>query len=564
MCEKPYQSTKMSDFIKNIASTVSAFYRSYLAPVYPYYLLFLILYPSLIGAFINYKAIDIREIIINLVWLAVFTIPYFLSHKRIFYFAAVIVCFSNGFANLVHWLLVKGPITASSLFVFFSTNLQETVDFIELKRNFLLFLLVIPYLIVFIWTLRFPPLIEPLRNSKYTIIIAGLLSVVFIAENAFNNRLLRKGTPVLIVSGISFYKEIKAFREIDSASQTLRNVEVQAPNISANQTLIFIIGESVNRNHMSLYGYPRPTTPKLQSLPDIVVYDSVVSAYSNTISSILSSFSQANLENKMDYSKSIDIFDVYQNAGFKTYWISNQYPIGIWDNMVTAFAQKANTKRFINISGNSSFESTYKSPYDEELFPHLVKSLNEPNHKKLIMIHLMGSHSTYSRRYPREFSKFQDSRDERSEIVSEYDNSILYSDFVVDSMLKIIRHFSEEKKAACVTIYFSDHGENVYDGSNYAGHDFSENLSRHHVEIPFMIWLSPKYTEIFREKSEKIRLNIHKAFITDDLFHASLDLFDLKTPVFEKSRSVFNEYFNENRKRILVNGHDYDAIKSLN
>ena len=63
---------------------------------------------------------------------------------------------------------------------------------------------------------------------------------------------------------------------------------LDAKLINADSTLVVvIIGESCNRNHMSVYGYNRPTTPRLQARKDIMVFDNVISANSSTLKSII-------------------------------------------------------------------------------------------------------------------------------------------------------------------------------------------------------------------------------------------------------------------------------------
>jgi heptose-I-phosphate ethanolaminephosphotransferase len=328
--------------------------------------------------------------------------------------------------------------------------------------------------------------------------------------------------------------------------------------IDKPQTFVLILGESTNRNHMSLYGFSKQTTPKLQKRDDIIVYDNVVSAYSHTLSAVLASMSESNLENKRNFSESINLIDVFGSAGFRTYWISNQNPVGIWDNLITLLAQQADHTKFVNVSSNSSFESYYKTSYDSKLFEPLEQALNEEGQNKFIVLHLMGCHSTYSKRYPAEFEEFKDNSSKQHQVRSSYANAVLYNDYIVDSLLSIIRTHSVHKESISAAVYMSDHGENVYDEYDYAGHDYAENMSKHNVEIPFLIWLSPDYMQTLKVESRTIALNKHKPFVTDDLFHSVIDLFALQTTLLEKNRSVFNVSFNDKRKRVLEDGKDYD------
>ena len=52
---------------------------------------------------------------------------------------------------------------------------------------------------------------------------------------------------------------------------SLRHFTDTNPGLPA--TLVLIIGESTNRQHMSLYGYPRPTTPRLDAMrTDLAIF----------------------------------------------------------------------------------------------------------------------------------------------------------------------------------------------------------------------------------------------------------------------------------------------------
>lgn len=70
--------------------------------LFPMWLLLLAFFPFLVGLFINYELIDTRQLVILLVWLPVFTIPFLVSGKRFFYYLVSVLCFINGFVDLVH------------------------------------------------------------------------------------------------------------------------------------------------------------------------------------------------------------------------------------------------------------------------------------------------------------------------------------------------------------------------------------------------------------------------------------------------------------------------------
>ncbi|HRP58781.1 MAG TPA: sulfatase-like hydrolase/transferase, partial [Vicingus sp.] len=172
---------------------------------------------------------------------------------------------------------------------------------------------------------------------------------------------------------------------------------------------------------MSVYGYSKETNPKLKKRSDIIFYDDVVSAYSVTFKSVLSMLTNSNIENNLNIDEAVSLIDVFHSAGFKTYWISNQSPIGVWDNAIYNLAQTSDQVVFVNKFGNSSFESTYLASYDEMIFEPLQTVLQDDEKNRFVVVHLMGSHSSYNKRYPSTFNKFNNHSSDKEQLINEYD-----------------------------------------------------------------------------------------------------------------------------------------------
>lgn len=492
--------------------------------LFPMWLLLLAFFPFLVGLFINYELIDTRQLVILLVWLPVFTIPFLVSGKRFFYYLVSVLCFINGFVDLVHWVLVKGPVTASGLFVLFNTNLDEAVGFAQLKNSYEYFLL-LPYVIIFILALCLSPK-KKVASGKTKYILSAIVGIVclsFILENTIHGRLVRKGIPVLFKSVISFGQQINGLEQLKLQTNfRLQAIKAKAVSLDQPQVAVVIMGESTNRNHMSLYGYYRNTNPLLKKARNLIVYDNVVSGYAHILESVPAALSEADLDNKLSPESSVTLAEVFRASGYKTFWLSNQSPLGVWDNMITLFAGQFETLDFVNTSGSSSLEALEKRSYDSRLFLPFKKALAGSSTKKFIVLHLMGTHVQYRKRYPAKFDRFVDNNSEKTRTIAEYDNAVLYNDFVVDSLLRIISLYSINNKAISSVVYLSDHGENVYDTGDYAGHDYTGSLPTCLVEVPFMVWLSPEYQKIFPKKVDVIKQHCHLPFVTDDLFYATV------------------------------------------
>ena len=168
----------------------------------------------------------------------------------------------------------------------------------------------------------------------------------------------------------------------------------------------------------------------------------------------------------------------------------------------------------------------------------------------------MGTHMSYHYRYPENFSKFTfadeggfDGIDNSQKAVrAEYDNAVLYNDFVVN---EIIRRFEAEN---AIVIYVSDHGEEIYDKMNFSGHEEIIDSSSM-IEIPMIIWLSERFMEAFPDIERRIADSVNRPFMTDDMIHVILDIAGIETSDYKPQLSVINEAYDVSRERIASGRH---------
>lgn len=539
--------------MNKIISDIKAILKDILS-IYPFPFLVIILAPYIFYSLIDYRVVEFRSVVNDLIWLSFFTVFAIFARKSFYLRIILFFYFIAGLLQLIHWSLIKGPITVTSILVLLNTNVSEASEFIDLKLSFnVIYILV--YILIYLWSSRFMKKQSFFRSNKYFALIFLSLSLFYILENAINQRLVRKGVPDIIKVGFSLKDRLMLYNE---AAKDVSPKEIPAYlNNKKQKIFALVIGESCSRKHMSLYGYPHKTTPLLDKRTDLLIYKDVISPYSNTLDVILSAFSNSNLETQYQSNTRIDLIDVFHSAGFKTFWISNQSPIGVWDNQVTVLANQSDIVKFVNLTSNSSFEATYSVSYDEKLFPEFFKVLQDTASFKFIVVHMMGSHSKYNKRYPKSFAKFAEGDSDKSTIIAEYDNSILYSDFIVDSLISMFSVATQGRISSFM--YMSDHGENVYDNGNTVGHDFVKNIPSVNVEIPFLVWISEEFKKLNVSKYNDLILAQDKPFITDDLYHSILDLNFIETESLDRTRSLFNSLYNDKRKRILCDGFDYDT-----
>ncbi len=515
--------------------------------IFPLYLSLLVNYPLLLGLVLNYPLVDFRLFLINILWQTAFVIVVRFLKSNFIYKIGLLVYGFTSFIESLHWIILKSPLSPSSVFVVAATNFQESVDFLSLKIGFRLILLV-PLIIFFILSWKKQLNFAKFRHSVLIQSILLLVFVIFVFENASAGRLVRKGIPQFAKVFLSYQQERLHFQEAMAVNKLqLIDAETEADK----QTIVLILGESSNRNHWQLYGNPNKTTPLLSKRSDLFIFDNVISAYSNTISSITTSLSEKTVNYQASTGGGIDIFDVFKSAGYTTYWISNQTPIGVWENLVTVFARKADYTVFVNLAANSSMESTMIRSYDELLFSPVEKIVQMDDPLKLIIVHTMGNHSSYRKRYPPSFDQFK-GNDAKTQTIAEYHNSILYHDYFLDSLLNIVAG-STNKSAV---LYVSDHGENVYDENNEVGHTYAGRLPKANVEVPFFFWFSDAYSNSLDTKILSARKSA--PYLTDNLFHTLIELGNINASVFNPAVSLLNPDFDFSRQRILEDGYDYD------
>jgi heptose-I-phosphate ethanolaminephosphotransferase len=343
-------------------------------------------------------------------------------------------------------------------------------------------------------------------------------------------------------------------------AQNIASVEVKSARpADAQETYVVVIGESASRHHMSLYGYPRVTDPRMAGLDsrgELLAFRNVSSAFMATTQSLLRAFSlmdQFSPPENFDYS----VVDIFNRAGFKTFWLSNNAVMPQHDTLLEAIWGNAAVKKFTDpqnsdilsmgrgrISANKTDEEGKKDiTFDGALMEWFDEAIRDGANKKIIFVHLKGSHLMYWYRYPGSFEKFkapfaeapmaESMSKEDFDTLNDYDNSICYTDHILGELTELLRVAGESW-----LLYFSDHGEEVFDFRVKYGRDTS-NPSKYMFEVPFILWLSEEYkksrdTELFSDYLER-------PYQLDNLIHTIMDLARLETDILDPARSAVTQ-----------------------
>ncbi|HYG02575.1 MAG TPA: sulfatase-like hydrolase/transferase [Chryseosolibacter sp.] len=125
-------------------------------------------------------------------------------------------------------------------------------------------------------------------------------------------------------------------------------------------------------------------------------------------------------------------------------------------------------------------------------------------------------------------------------IINSYDNSIRYSDFIIDSALSIINVHAEISAG----MYVSDHGEDLFD-RNPTAIDFHARPSEHTLHVPLFLWTSEKYESMFPSKKKNLIENRSRKLGTENIFYSVADLGNVHFPSFDFTKSIFDSTFSD-------------------
>lgn len=521
------------------------------------YLLFF--YPTIISLILNkvhrvdwYFLDFLENTIFTIVMLSASLIINNRFYKKIYLVVLYILLSSMAFIETSYFYLYKGLISSSTIFIFIETNSNEALEYVSnYAQNLktLIVLVIIPAFAV-IPIVIFRNFKTVFKTSVHNIaILVGFSGFLFLLLYVFN--LAKFNLPYTIVkSFIQYNQETKKYNKLAKNKKGGAFTKVQHKE-DGKLIYILVIGESNTRSHMSLYGYYRLTNPLLSQINnELLVFKDVISPHANTILSLQNALTLGNYENP-DKRFAGTIFQLFNKIGFTTYWISNQQPIGIHETGITKLTKSCSKRFFTNTRSNRS-----ESTFDSRVLNVLKKVLNEPGNKKFICIQLLGSHVDYKNRYPEYFNKFTDNTRSKFkskialQTINEYDNSILYTDYILRQIIEIVR----SKHNQSYVLYLSDHGEDVFETSDKAFH--AEGIkSKFMYDIPFILWRS----KIFIQNNTSMKFDLTRKYMTDDLIYSLADLSSVTFDEFDEKRSIFNKHF-KYKNRIILDSLNYDEV----
>lgn len=351
-----------------------------------------------------------------------------------------------------------------------------------------------------------------------------------------NNQVRRLVSPLNYIYATVRYFQIehqkkRPFTKLDEAAE-----HVPYPD-EEKTVFILVLGETARAMNFSLNGYARETNPKLKT-QDIVNFPHVESAGTATAFSVPSifSFTQRGDFSPTDAKYTENLLDLLQQTGYEILWKEN-------DNGCKGVCQRVPNVE-MDLKDQRFCDGTYCR--DEILLDGLEEYLaNIQGEHAFIVLHTIGSHGpTYYRRYPPEFKKFTPTCDTeeiqtctQEQIINTYDNTILYTDHIVSSVIDILKKFPHYESGL---LYVSDHGESLGENGVYL-HGLPYSIApKEQTSVPMVLWMS----EVMK-KSDHIDYDCLKKkaaegnFSHDNLSHSLLSLMEVDSKWYDKKMDFF-------------------------
>ncbi len=305
---------------------------------------------------------------------------------------------------------------------------------------------------------------------------------------------------------------------------------------------VIVVGETARAMNFSLNQYPRLTNPLLAQRAGLINFNNVSSCGTATAVSVPCVFSALGRENYSDGKAQSQegMLDVLKHAGLDVVWIDNN------SGCKGVCARVGYEDISEPVPGDPLCNA--EECFDEMLLQTLPDRIRNAKNDLVIVLHQKGSHGpAYWKRYPAAFAKFGPvcatndlEKCSREQITAAYDNTILYTDFVLDKAIGMLQQASADAGVDTALVYFSDHGESLGEKNMYlhgAPYIISPPEQR---RVPLMLWMSEHYAERFKIDRRCVAARAGQPFSHDNVFHSVLGMLDISTAVYNPALDIFN------------------------
>jgi lipid A ethanolaminephosphotransferase len=456
-----------------------------------------------------------------------------------------------------YWLTLSQFMTGTDVFLALTVGGDNRIEAVSSFFKPRVFLYALPYVLV----LSALILVPPVSAFRKTLALSLLPALYLLASNyALFLHVPERSfhlNPLTSFLRSIFHYEFENLREYHGPREDL-------PPFHASQrpldSIIYIIDESVRGSNLSLNGYPRATTPFLQSLETQGLLKNLgicvaASSFSHISNAYLITGHNEFPDDAFRTARNPTIFDYAKKMGYETIYIdinkgylsplmkaAREGPVRSLDRWMTEQSFK---KRHVNL-GTSK---------DLGVARFLSGLLNERG-GYFFLVNKKGLHFHYRNRYPDDMAStiwkpvmeasesIDPSATGREKLVNTYDNGIR---FQVDEFFRVF--VSETTNQNYVVLYTSDHGQTLAEHGQVYTHMKPDKVI---VDVPDFLVSGERYSK--KGLLAGIRPGIRVSHLNN--FATLLDLMGvpMSLRVRPYDKSIFSLTAEDNRVRYYMSG----------
>ncbi len=445
-----------------------------------------------------------------------------------FLISAIALYILNKFGTILDGAMIANALESAG-------HADEVIDYWLFV--YLFFCAVVP--ISLIWYLQ---LVSSSKKSK-AFLFLGLTAALLLMQVAFREEKLVKLSfaryaPSSYAIAIyeyfdRFYSQINQAKTRHSLTETYK---FHRQNLPRDFNVVLIIGESLRADHLGINGYKRDTTPLISKNPNLLNYV-VKTDFTTTTRSVTSMLSHLNRNQFIDIPQEKSAVALFKELGFKTYWFSSQSSKEFHNGMLNIMASEAD-EYFFRDRLQSNLHSA--KIYDEALIPHL-KTVVEKGGNNFVVLHSFGSHIRVHERYPQNFATFTPeckslpNSCEKEEVDNSYDNSVLYTDYFINSVIESLRN------TKTLLIFVADHGSFLGEDGVYANGGKADENSDAVRKVPMLFYMTDDLMRdhFFRQKFRNAAKKVGRQGLShDNLFDSLFECAGIDSDLFDRNQSL--------------------------
>ena len=407
---------------------------------------------------------------------------------------------------------------------------------------------VVPIIVILMMKIKPEPIIRQLLHKLIALVVSlamvlGLLFVFYVDFAAIfrENRDLKGmiSPQNMIASFASYYKKKAPKENLPLVVYGEDAVMQKAQATSLPKLMVLVVGETARAENFSLNGYSKNTNPKL-SQQDILNFSRVSSCGTATAVSVPCMFSgmpRKEYEERLASHRE-GLLDIAQRAGYQVTWIDNNSGC------------KGTCDRVNQFKIPEPLQQKWckdKECFDDILIDsfkaYLATIPQDDNRPRLIVLHQMGSHGpAYYKRVPAQFKVFKPTCDtnaiqgcSREALLNTYDNTLLYTDYVLDSLIETLKNTTKYQTALW---YLSDHGESTGESGMYLHGAPYAIAPTQQTHIPMLMWFSTVWQHQAKQQIKCLAQQGRKELSQDNLFPTMLSLLDVKSKVIDPNNDM--------------------------